>query len=295
MTATPRRTASAAAVSRLLGPAPEAGWIRRSSVAGFTVAQAAADVVEIEWHGPDSQRADAFALITRLLDGPYDVEQTTAQRGTHSTYVVAVLRITPGTPVAAVEGTEATADDVTAPSYVSRAPWETERTAPRYATAPEARDAVAHAHDDHGTATIDPATGVITLHLGKDRTERHTLTPSTPEQRAAHRTELQRTAAHWADQARRATEERARLRGAVDTCHPSQRHHVETRLRTVEDSVQRSHAAAAKAEDAAHALDDQPESTPVCDCYATAGRFEDDGSRARPGAHDRDCTSQKEH
>lgn len=295
MTATPRRTASAAAVSRLLGPAPEAGWIRRSSVAGFTVTQAAADVVEIEWHGPDSQRADAFALITRLLDGPYDVEQTTAQRGTHSTYAVAVLRITPGTPVAAVEGTEATADDVTAPSYVSRAPWETERTAPRYATAPEARDAVAHAHDDHGTATIDPATGVITLHLGKDRTERHTLTPSTPEQRAAHRLALVRLAAHWADQARRDREEAERIANALADSPDYRRHHAETRMGGHAERAQSAQEASDKAQADADALDDQPEPTPVCDCYATAGRFEDDGSRARPGAHDRDCTSQKEH
>lgn len=28
-----------------------------------------------------------------------------------------------------------------------------------------------------------------------------------------------------------------------------------------------------------------------CDCYARAGRFEDDDTRARPGAHDRDCIS----
>lgn len=28
---------------------------------------------------------------------------------------------------------------------------------------------------------------------------------------------------------------------------------------------------------------------PHCDCYATAGRYEADGRRARPGAHDPDC------
>jgi hypothetical protein len=244
MTATPRRTASAAHVSRLLGPAPEAGWIRRSSVAGFTVAQVAPDVVQVEWHGPDSQRADAYALITRLLDGPYDVEETTARHGTYSSYSVAVLRVTPGTPTAAVKGTEATADHVTAPSYIGLAPWETERTAPSYLTAAEARASIDNVRAEHGAATVDPATGVITLHVGKDRTERHTLTSSTPEQLAAHRRELERLAAHWADQATRDRAEAERLTAHLADVADYRRHHVETQIRMLTERAQRAQEAA---------------------------------------------------
>ncbi|MFD8648682.1 hypothetical protein [Streptomyces mirabilis] len=248
MTAKPRRTASAAHVSRLLGNALDHGRYRRSPVAGFTVTQHTPDAVLIEWHGNSADLPAAFQAITARLDGPYDVEATTTRQGTYTSFPVAVLYVTPGTPVAAVEGTEATADDVTSPSYLGRAPWETERSAPSYRTAAEARESIGNVLAEHGAATVDRATGVITLHVGKDRTERHTLTPSTPEQLAAHRSYLTRLAAHWTDQAVRDREEAERLTQALDDVDVAdyRRTNVETRQRDHAQRAQRAQEAADK-------------------------------------------------
>ncbi|MCX4799614.1 hypothetical protein OG497_37805 [Streptomyces sp. NBC_01242] len=254
MTVKPRLTAHAPTVSREIRPALDGTGIPPGAFR-YTVTQAARDVVEIEWHGPEG---DALDAIAKALDGPYDVERTTPRRGTQSSFSVDILRITPGTPVTAVQGTEATADDVTAPSYAYRTPWDAEGTAGRHGTAAEARNALNRVRADGGTATIDHATGVITLHLGKDRTERYTLTPSTPEQRAAHRRELHRSARHWADQARRDSAKADSLRAALDTAPEERRYHLRTRIHVHEEHAQKAQEAADKAAADAATLDDQP-------------------------------------
>ncbi|MFI0967134.1 hypothetical protein ACH4S8_37970 [Streptomyces sp. NPDC021080] len=251
MTAT-RATAHAATVSRLLGQALDHGRYRRSHVAGFTVTQHAPDVVEIEWHGNTDDLDGAFRAITARLDGPYDVTPTQVRRGSYAAFPVTVLHITPGTPLAAADGTDVPDGHTYAPSYAYSAPWDSHT---RHTTAAQAADAVQRTRDGHGAATLDPATGVITLHVGKTREDRHTLTPSTPAQLAAHRAELQRTAEWRAEQARTTAAEAARLRAALDDCPADDRHSLTTRLYTADKRATGEHQAATEAAAALATLD----------------------------------------
>ncbi|MGW9069253.1 hypothetical protein ACWGQT_07385 [Streptomyces yangpuensis] len=230
MTTKPATTARAAAVSRILTTALADTGIRRGSVSGYTVRQYDADVVRIEWNAADGM-AEAFEAITTALQDRYDVQHTTVREGSQSSYAVAVLNITPGTPIATTDGDNATDADITAPSYVYAWPGNDFRTR---TTAQGTRDAIASTLADNGAATIDRTTGVITLHIGKARDAQHTLTPSTPEDLATHRKELTQALAHWNDQVRRANAEADRKRTALPNLPDDRHHFAEIQIRTRE-------------------------------------------------------------
>lgn len=92
MTSQSRRTASAAAVSRILAAIPASERPRRARGAGhpgYAVFQPTPHRVHIEWHGRHPERA--FAVMARHLRYSFDTEPITVSRGLTTTYLVHVL------------------------------------------------------------------------------------------------------------------------------------------------------------------------------------------------------------
>ncbi|MFF7198299.1 hypothetical protein ACFZAM_31905 [Streptomyces sp. NPDC008079] len=134
-----------------------------------------------------------------------------------------------------------------APSYV----YAFEGDLIRYITAAEAAEAVGRVLADSGEVTTD-GFGAITLHLGEDRTEHHTLTPSAPAQLAEHRKDLARSVAHWTKQADDAQNRANGFRAAPRPAHPDHAYQRESRITSAQRAADRARA---KADEVQAALD----------------------------------------
>ncbi|THA72509.1 hypothetical protein E6R60_26630 [Streptomyces sp. A0642] len=252
------KSARAATVSRYLTTALTGTGITRGSH-GYTVRQADHDTVEIEWNG--STGDEGLDTIAEVLNSRYDATRTTATRGRNSTYTIAVVRVTPGTPVADVTGTTVTPADVTGP-YTVTAPWETVGR-PEVLTAAEVIDMITEQRAQHGEATINRTTGVISLYVGKDRRECHTVAPATPEQIAAQRTEYERSVKHWADMAERHQNTADAHRRALKTATTERAHFINVKINTEQNHADGCRKNAAEAEAKSAALTPQEPTMPT--------------------------------
>ncbi|MCX4799620.1 hypothetical protein OG497_37835 [Streptomyces sp. NBC_01242] len=246
------KTAHAATVSRHLTEALTGTGITRGSY-GYTVRQITpGTLVEVQWFGdPES---NALGTIAAALDARYDVTRTNG----YATTSHPVLHIAPGTSLGSVGGDIVTPDDVTHGPYAVAMEGETPNAV---YTSTEVLDMITHERADHSEATIDRTTGTMTLHIGKTRAERLTITPATPDQIAAQRAQHQKQADSRTQEAQRHQDAADAWRDTLATAAPERAYHIQTKIRSEETYAADCLTSAQENQAAADALAPQEEPT----------------------------------
>ncbi|MFJ4902932.1 hypothetical protein [Streptomyces sp. NPDC088727] len=250
------KTAHAATISRHLTKALAGTGITKGSY-GYTVRQSLpGTLVEITWYGDFD--SDALNTITATLDDRYDVTRSNGYADTAHPR----LFITPGTTPGRIDGNTVTDDDVTHGPYAVAMEGDDPTTV--YTDA-ETLNMIIEQRTQHGEATIDRTTGVITLHIGKTRTERVIITPATPEQITTQRTKYLHAADRWTKDAARHQADADRLRASLATTTTEHAHFTRTKIYTAQKNTDSCRESALTAQNKAHALTptEPPVTTPA--------------------------------